>query len=359
MSFCPLSDTASSIVRIGEHQVGGDAPCFVIAEAGVNHDGDMNVAFDLIDAAAEAGADAVKFQTFTAEMLVSKSAPKAAYQETTTSSMESHFEMLRRLELSESEHWQLAERAADWGILFLSSPFSVESADLLYRLSVPAYKIPSGEITNPELLMHIASLGEPVILSTGMSDMSETKQAVDWLRNNGANEIVLLHCVSNYPADPADCNLRAMETMSQAFGVPIGFSDHTLGSETALAAVALGAAVIEKHVTLDQKRSGPDHAASMDARNFSEFVKSIRIVESALGHGRKEPISTEADIAAVARRVLVAACNIGAGTIVEERMIVARRLGDGLPPIAKRDIIGRRAVQSIDKGNLLRLEMFA
>lgn len=342
-----------------DRAIGGEAPCFIIAEAGVNHDGDIATACELVHAAADAGADAVKFQTFTADGLATPSTPKAAYQEKTTDGGETHYQMLRRLELDETAHRLLMETAQSRGIMFLSSPFSEESADLLQSLDVAAFKIPSGELTNCALIDHIAALGRPVILSTGMASMAETTTAVKQLQSGGSPDVVLLQCVSNYPANPADCNLSAMKTMRDAFDVPVGFSDHTLGSEVAHAAVALGACVIEKHFTLDTARDGPDHAASMQADKFCDFVSSIRAVESALGHGTKMPASSEAPVAAVARRSLVAAFDIPEGATIEDAMVVARRQGVGLPPAARNKIVGRRACSLIAAGTLLSLDMIA
>jgi len=232
-------------VRIAGREIGSDVPCFVIAEAGVNHDGDIDRAEALVDAAAEAGADAVKFQTFRADALATADAPKAAYQKSGADESESQFAMLRRLELDEDDHGRLAARAAERHLVFLSSPFDRASADLLERLDVAAFKVPSGELTNPRLLAHIAAKGRPMIVSTGMAAMGEVAAAMAAIDGAGAPPVVLLHCVSAYPAEPADCNLLAMASLAQRFAVPVGWSDHTLGADVALAAVALGAVVVE------------------------------------------------------------------------------------------------------------------
>ena len=270
---------------IGSARIGAGR-CFVIAEAGVNHNGDTEMAARLIDAAANAGADAVKFQTFRAEHVVSAHAPKAAYQRATTGDGEGQLDMVRALELPADSFGALKSHADRRGILFLSTPFDHGSVDLLHKLDVAAFKIASGEITNLPLLRHVAALGKPVILSTGMSYLSEVEAAVRALQSSGLDRLALLHCVSNYPADPADVNLRAMATLSAAFAVPVGYSDHTTGIEVALAAAARGAAVLEKHFTLDRASPGADHRASLEPAELTAMVAGIRRVESALGDGR-------------------------------------------------------------------------
>lgn len=357
MSSCRLPSVSGLSFDLGNRRIGGRAACFVIAEAGVNHDGDMSVAIDLIHAAADAGADAVKFQTFTAAALATRSAKKAKYQEATTASAETHYEMLKRLELDRGQHVELQDIARSRGIEFLSSPFSEKAADLLIDLDVPAFKIPSGELTNIDLLRHVGSFKRPVILSTGMADLSEIRSAIEWLDPASGIDIVLLHCVSNYPAKPEDCNLRAMETMFREFNLLTGFSDHTLGADVAIAAVALGACVIEKHITLDNTSDGPDHAASMEAGDFKDYVARLRTTEAALGDGIKEPVASEVEVAAVARRSLVAAKDIAAGTVVDASMLIARREGAGMPPSARDRIIGRAAKIMIPAGTLLHPDM--
>ncbi|MQF67082.1 N-acetylneuraminate synthase [SAR202 cluster bacterium AD-802-F09_MRT_200m] len=344
-------------VDIGNRRVGLDSPCFIIAEAGVNHNGSLEMGFELIDAAAEAGADAVKFQTFKAENLVTSLAPKAEYQLRTTDAAESQYEMIRRLELSPEMHRALIDHCNQRNILFLSSFFDEESADLLQDLGVPAFKMPSGEITNLPLLAHVARKGKPMIVSTGMADMDEVAAAVHALREEGNREIILLQCVSNYPADPADVNLRAMNTMAAAFGLPVGYSDHTNGIEVAVAAVALGACVIEKHFTLDRNLPGPDHTASLEPDGLAALVRGIRTVESALGHGRKEPALSEANTAEVARKSLVAARDIPAGAVLTEDLIAVKRPGTGLPPLMRPQLAGRTVRVPIPEGTILQLDM--
>jgi N-acetylneuraminate synthase len=344
-------------VCIGDRQIGAGEPCFIISEAGVNHNGDVGIACKLIDAAAEAGADAVKFQIFRAEKLVAMNAPKAGYQKQTTDVSESQFEMLRRLELSPEEHVQLSRYCDQAGLLFLSTPFDSESADFLQELGVKAFKIPSGEITNPLFLAHVAGKGLPMIVSTGMSTLLEVEQAVQVIESQQNQDYVLLHCVSNYPARPADVNLRAMATLERTFQCPVGYSDHTLGHEVSVAAVVLGACVIEKHFTLDGNLPGPDHRASLEPHELKQLVCSIRNVESALGTGRKVPAASEADTASVARRSLVAAMNIPAGTTLTSELIVALRPGTGIPPTLLDEVIGRRTRTEISAGTPLHLEM--
>ena len=269
-------------IQIGARVIGPDRPCFVIAEAGVNHDGGLEKAVRLVEVAVEAGADAVKFQTFKAERLVTASAAKADYQVRATGSSEPQAQMLRRLELADDDHRELMRQCDRHGILFLSTPFDEGSVDLLANLGVQAFKVASGDVTNFPLLIHIASKGRPVILSTGMSSLGEVEAAVRTLEHAGTRELALLHCVSNYPAEPGDANLRAMETMARAFRVPVGYSDHTLGIEVTLAAVALGACVVEKHFTLDRTLPGPDHHMSLEPDELATLIRGIRTVDAYL-----------------------------------------------------------------------------
>lgn len=345
-------------VPIGDRSVGPGQPVFVIAEAGVNHNGDLAVAKALIDVAVEAGADAVKFQTFHADLLATLDAPKAAYQLQTTAAEESQVEMLRRLELSTEAHRELQSHCQRREIVFLSTPFDEAAVDLLDELGVPAFKISSGDLTNSPLLEHVAAKGKPVIVSTGMSELSEVIEAVSVLDAAGCVNPILLHCVTDYPANPADVNLKAMQTLRSAFNLPVGFSDHTEGIDIALAAVALGACVIEKHFTLDRSLPGPDHRASLEPHELRQLLQSIRRVEAALGSGRKVPAPSEIETARVARRSLIAARDIPAGVILKREMIVLRRPGTGLPPSRMATLLGRRALRQISAGSLLADEMF-
>ncbi len=345
-------------IRIENRKIGPGRPVFIIAEAGVNHDGDPAKARQLVAAAAAAGADAVKFQTFTAEGLVTRTAPKARYQRLATDPGESQYEMLRRLELSAEAHAALFQCCGEEGIIFLSSPFDRESCDLLETLGAAAYKIGSGELTNHPLLAHAAAKGRPLIISTGMATLNEVEAAVTAVETRSASRPALLHCVSEYPAPPSHVNLRAMRTLADRFNVPTGYSDHTTGIEVALAAAALGACIIEKHITLDRSAPGPDHAASLDPLEFKELVAGIRKVESALGNGIKRPTPKEGEIAAVARKSLVAATDLSPGTPVTGGMIAIKRPGTGLPPSMKESLMGRRVGIPVKKGTLITMEMF-
>lgn len=343
-------------IEIAGRYVGPGHPCFIIAEGGVNHNGSPQMARRLIDAAAMSGANAVKFQTFRADGLATPFAPLANYQHEGTPAVESQVEMLRPLELSPEVHRDLLLHSREKGVLFMSSVFGEEDVDLLDGLGVVAFKIPSGELTNIPFLAYVASKGKPLIVSTGMAYMGEVEAAVRTIQQAGNNKLILLHCVSSYPTQFADVNLRAMLTMLAAFGVPVGYSDHTLGIEVALAAVALGACVIEKHFTLDRNLPGPDHRASVEPHELTALVQGARIVEAALGHGRKEPSACEANTAAAARKSLVAACDISAGTRLTEDLIAIRRPGTGLPPSMLPYIIGRTARTEIPAGALICLE---
>lgn len=344
-------------IDIAGRKVGPGQPCFIIAEAGVNHNGDLELAKRLVAVASEAGADAVKFQTFKAERVVGATAPKAKYQMNVTDSTESQLDMLRRLELSREAHGELLIHCQERGVLFMSTPFDEESADLLDDLGIPVFKIGSGEITNWPFLEYVASKGKPMILSTGMSYLSEVDEAVRVVRGAGCDQLILLHCVSNYPADPADANLRAMQTMARAFQVPVGYSDHILGIEVALAAVALGACVIEKHFTLDRNLPGPDHRASLEPVALKSMVQGIRIVERAVGVISKVPTASEIANREVARRSLVAIQDIPAGLIIHQEMVAARRPGTGLSPKYLNWVVGRQTRIMIRANDFISLDM--
>lgn len=326
---------------IGGRRVGGDAPVLVIAEIGVNHNGNPALARSLVEAAADAGADAVKVQSFSAERVAGARAPKAAYQLETTDTRESQLAMLRRLELPTGEEAALAARCSELGLMFLSTPFDPASADALEAVEVPAYKVGSGDLTNHPLLAYVAAKRRPVLLSTGMADLAEVSDAAAVVRGAGA-PLVLLHCVSSYPADPAEANLRAIPAIAHALDTPVGWSDHTSGLSTALAAVALGACVVERHLTLDRTLPGPDHAASSEPAEFGALVAAIRAVESALGDGVKRPADSERENRRLVRRSLVAARDLPVGTVLEEAMLDALRPGTGIAPSAWREVVGRR-----------------
>lgn len=339
-------------IRIGNKLIGEGEPCFIIAEAGVNHNGDIKLAKKLIDVAKETGADAVKFQSFKAESVVVKDAQKAGYQKETTGEG-SQYEMIKSLELSKEEFGELAEYARKKDIMFLSSPFDKESVDLLHELDVPAFKIGSGEITNFPLLRYVAKKGKPIILSTGMSTLGEVEEALNVIRSEGVKDIILLHCVSNYPAKIEEVNLRAMQTLKCAFKLPVGFSDHTLGITVPIAAVALGACVIEKHFTLNRNLPGPDHKASLEPNELKEMIKAIMDVEKALGDGIKQPTADEEEIKKVARRSIVAKVDIPEGVIIMKDMLDIKRPGIGIEPEHIERIIGKRAKVNIKKDKLI------
>jgi N,N'-diacetyllegionaminate synthase len=343
-------------LKIGSTIIGPGHPCFIIAEAGVNHNGSLDEALRLVDAAAACGADAVKFQTFSVDDMVTASAPKAAYQVRDDASEESQRAMLQRLVLSRRDHVVLMERCGERDIIFLSSPFDKASVDLLTDLDVAAFKIPSGELTNLPLLRYLAGHGKPLIISTGMAHLSEVEEAVQEVRTVADVPLALLHCVSNYPADPADVNLRVMETMARAFGVPLGYSDHVLGNDVSLAAVALGACVLEKHITLDRRQAGPDHHASANPEEFTALVEGVRTIEQALGTGCKEPAAHERETAAVARKSLVASVDIAAGAALTSEKVSLKRPGTGLNAAALPSVLGRKAKHAIARDALIRFE---
>lgn len=344
-------------VNIAGTAVGPRHPCFIIAEAGVNHDGDLDKGKQLIDIAVSAGANAVKFQTFKTESVISRISPKANYQIETTGSNESQFEMVKKLELAPEAFKELMEYCQKRDILFMSTPFDEESVEVLDGLDVSVFKIASGEITNFPLLYRIATTGKPLIISTGMSNLSDVEAALAVVNEAGNNQVILLHCVSNYPANPKDVNLHSMRTMESAFSVPVGYSDHTLGIEIPLAAVAMGACAIEKHFTLDSSMPGPDHRSSLEPTELESMVNGIRIVESALGSGQKKPAASEKNTASVARKSLVAAHNLRAGTVLTENMISIKRPGTGLPPAMRPYILGRTLKVDTSEDNLITLEM--
>ena len=343
-------------IQIAGHAIGPGHPCFIIAEAGVNHNGRVELAKKLVDAAVLSGADAVKFQTFRAEKVVSPVAPQAEYQAVNTGVVESQLDMVRKLELPFEAFGELAHHCRGQGIVFLSTPFDEESVDFLDSIGVPAFKIPSGEITNLEFVDHVARKQKPVILSTGMADLEEVRRAVHTIRASNP-QVVVLHCVSNYPARASSINLRAMLTMARELEVAVGYSDHSMGIEIPMAAVALGATVLEKHFTLDRGLPGPDHVASLEPAELRAMVEGIRKVESALGDGRKAPAPEELATARVARCSLVAARDIEAGAVLTVEDIAVLRPGVGLPPSMRLQLVGQKALREIAAGTVFTLEM--
>jgi N-acetylneuraminate synthase/N,N'-diacetyllegionaminate synthase len=338
-------------VVVAGHELGSTST-FVIAEGGVNHDGDVEIAHRLVDAAADTGASAVKFQTFDPQALVSSEAPTAAYQRTAGEGATQR-DMLARLALPSDAWAGLQEHATDRGLVFLSTPFDDASANLLDRLDVPAFKVGSGELTNIPFLERLARRGRPMLVSTGMADMLEVATAVDAIAAAGDPPLALLHCVSAYPADADDANLNAIATLRSAFGVPTGWSDHTSGMELPVAAVALGAAIVEKHLTLDRGRAGPDHQASIEPAGFAAMVAAIRTTERALGSGVKQPTAAERAIAAVARRSLHWAHALPAGTVAASDHFVALRPGTGISPASIGSLVGRRTARAAESGAIV------
>ena len=328
---------------------------FIIAEAGVNHNGDINLAKKLIDEAVKAGADAVKFQTFKAENLVSKNAKKADYQVENTGNNESQYEMIKKLELSFDDFIELKKYCDEKGIMFLSTPFDDESIEFLNNLGIEIFKIPSGEITNLPYLRKIGKLEKKVILSTGMADLGEIEDALDVLINSGTKKenITVLHANTEYPTPFEDVNLKAMQTISCAFDVDVGYSDHTMGIEVPIAAVAMGAKVIEKHFTLDRNLEGPDHRASLEPDELKAMVSTIRNIEKALGNGIKKPSKSEKKNIEVARKSIVAKRDIKKGEKFSEENLTVKRPGNGISPMRWDEIIGKVANRDYKEDELI------
>jgi N,N'-diacetyllegionaminate synthase len=329
----------------------------IIAEAGVNHNGDINLARQLINVAARAGADLVKFQTFIADKLVTKHAEKADYQNQTTDASESQYDMIRNLELTRDMHVSLIEYCESQGIQFFSTGFDPESIDLLADLGLESFKVPSGEITNLPYLRHVGQYGKPVILSTGMSNLNEIKMALSILEQAGTplDRITVLHCNTEYPTPMIDVNLSAMLTIRDTLGVEVGYSDHTSGIEVAIAAVALGAKVIEKHFTLDRNLPGPDHQASLEPDELKEMVVAIRNIEKAMGDGIKRPSSSEAKNKSIVRKSLVAACAIREGEVFGEHNLTVKRPGTGLSPMRWDEVVGCKSPRDFFQDELIEL----
>ncbi len=328
---------------------------FIIAEAGVNHNGSIDVAKKLIDVAVDAGADAVKFQTFQSENLVVKSAEKASYQKQNTNVDETQFEMLKKYELNFEEHKELFSYCRNKNIIFLSSPFDHESINLLNNLGLKIFKIPSGEITNLPYLRHLGKLKKQIILSTGMSTLDEVRSAVDILVNSGTkkNNITLLHSNTEYPTPFEDVNLKAMITMGNELNIDFGYSDHTLGIEVDIAAVAMGANCIEKHFTLDRSFPGPDHKASLEPNQLKNMVSSIRNVELALGNGIKKPSKSEIQNIKIVRKSIVSKTKIKKGDILSEENLAVKRPGKGLSPMSWDEVIGSVSTKDYDKDEFI------
>jgi len=329
---------------------------FVIAEAGVNHNGRLDLALELVDAALESGANAIKFQTFEVDELVSAAAPRAPYQRRPGES-DSQADMIRSLALGQEAFEQIAAYCAEKKIVFLSTPFDRTSADIVCSLDVPVIKVASGEITNLPFLRYLAACGRPLIISTGMASIGEVERAVATVEAGGCDKYALLHCTSNYPLAPEDVNLLAMRTLAREFECPVGYSDHSLGIEIAIAATALGAKIIEKHLTLDRGLRGPDHQASLEVAEFKQMTEKLAVVTCALGDGVKRPANCELAVAAVARRSLATAHAMSAGSIVTENDLIALRPGTGIPPSEAPLVIGRRLRQSLPARTLINLDV--
>lgn len=329
---------------------------FIIAEAGVNHNGDLAMAKQLIEVAAAAGADAVKFQTFNADKLVSKHAPKAEYQKQTTDASQSQLDMIRKLALTKEDHYELLEHCKSHNIMFLSSAFDEESLDLLEELQLPLYKIPSGELNNIPFLRRIAQTKKPVILSTGMSELEEIQFAVETLRKHGTTDLTLLHCNTQYPTPYHDVHLQAMDLLQDTFHCAVGYSDHTLGIEVSLAAVARGASVIEKHFTLDKSLPGPDHQASIEPDELAQMVRMIHHIEQAVGQRQKTITESERKNRDIARKSLVAKKHISKGEVFTEDNLTAKRPGNGLNCRYYDDMIGKRAKHDYEIDDMICLD---
>lgn len=349
MAGCPSDDGGPAVSRV-----------FFIAEAGINHDGSLDKALRLVDIAADCGADAVKFQTFRTDEVVTPGTAKAAYQQRETGEG-SQYDMIRQLELGEEAHRKIAEHCAHRGIEFMSTPFGQWAIDLLLELGMKRVKVASGEIVNKPLLIAVARTALPIILSTGMASLEEVEQAVGWIRRTweedgkkeSPGDLVILHCTSNYPAAPETINLRAMDTIAAALGVPVGYSDHSRGIAISIAAVARGASVIEKHFTIDPTDFGPDHSSSLDPMQLRALIESIRAVEVSLGDGVKAPAPAELEVRALVRRSAFVTRPVKTGDRIDDGAITFRRPAGGIGPDQVDDIIGRAAARDIEAGAML------
>lgn len=343
-------------IKIGNKIIGKNHPCFIIAEAGVNHNGDVLKAKNLIDIAKEAKVDAVKFQTWITEDLITKSVDKAEYQKINTAIQESQFEMIKKLELSFKEFRELKKYADEREIIFLSTPDDEKSVDFLEELEIPAYKIGSSELTNIFILKKIAEKGKPIILSTGMANLEEIQEAIDVIYKTGNKELIILHCTSQYPTELKDVNLRAMLTLKKKFNTIVGYSDHSIGTLVPELAVSLGAKVIEKHFTYDKNAIGPDHKCSLTPIELKKMVKKIRLVEQILGNGKKEPTAEELKIKKLIRKTIVAKRDIPKGTKITKEMLTVKRSNGALEPKEIKSIIGKTSLVDIEKDQEFKLE---
>lgn len=322
---------------------------YIIAEAGVNHNGDMNTALQMIDAAKKCGCDCIKFQTFQTDALVTKSAKKAEYQVENTKSKDSQYNMLKKLELTYSDFGILKQHCEETGIDFMSTPFDEASVDLLEKLGVSVYKMSSGDITNKRLLEYVADKKKPIIVSTGMCTMEEVREAISWIEARGNRDITLLHCTSNYPAPYDEVNMNAMLAMDREFPYPVGYSDHTKGIVIPVMAAAMGAVVIEKHFTLDKNMEGPDHKASLDITELADMVEAIRNVEKAKGDGLKQPMPSEVSTRDVARKSIILEQSQKKGHVLKMEDLKIKRPGNGIPPKFMEDLVGRVLKHDMDE----------
>lgn len=327
----------------------------IIAEAGVNHNGSIDLAYELVDKAKEARADIIKFQTLNPDKLVSKYAKKAEYQNNNLNNDDTQLEMLKKITLSNDEFIRIRDYCNEIGIQFLSTPFDLDSIDFLNGFDMPFWKIPSGEITNYPYLVKIANTHKDVVMSTGMSELFEIEESLKVLRNNGCGKISLLHCNTEYPTPFDDVNLKAMFTLKEKFNVEVGYSDHTKGIEVSIAAVAMGATIIEKHFTLDRNMEGPDHKASLEPNELKKMVYSIRNIEIALGDGVKKVSNSEKENIEIARKSIVANCNIKKGEVFNEINITTKRPGNGISPMKWNDVIGKTAKKDFNEDELIEL----
>ncbi len=348
----------SKSFKIGSFEVKENSQVFIIAEAGVNHNGNLNLALKLIDAAAQTGADAVKFQTWRAEQLVTKSGKMADYQKRNLGREDSQFNMLKKLELKEEWYPKLIKRAQDKGIILLSTPHGgFESVDLLTKYNFPAFKFGSGDITNLPLLEYAAKKNKPMLISTGMSNMAEVKEAVETVKKSGNNKILVFQCSTDYPLSLEDVNLNVLKTFKEQLDVLVGYSDHTLGDQVPTMAVTIGAVMIEKHLTLDRTMTGPDHIASLEPKEFKELVIKLKQIKKILGSNVKKPQKAELQYLTVARKSLVASRNIKKGEKFTKDNLTIKRPGDGILPKRYKEIIGKRASKDIQEDTLLTKKM--
>ena len=342
-------------ITIGNKLIGSNRPVFVIAEAGVNHNGDIDLAKELISEAKNAGADCIKFQSFKADRVVLDNAPKAQYQKKTTNPAESQLKMLKKLELSEEAHKILFDYCQEIDIMFLSTPYNKKDADLLHQLNVQAYKLSSLHIAEPAFVEYVASKEKPILMSTGMATLSEVDEAVRVVRSICKDDqFVLLQCTTNYPSLPEHANIKSMNTMKQAFNLHVGYSDHTQSFTACIVAVALGAKVIEKHFTLDKNLDGPDHSSSESPETFKQLVNIIREAEKTLGSGRKEPVSIELQNAKGIRRSIVAAKNLCKGDVLTKSCVEFKRPANGISPSFLNQILGQRVRNDINENSYIK-----